>query len=95
VAKTILDLPTRILEIKQAHKIRLDQVVEFFTVPNTIDACAQALFRDVRGYNILLALEETGAHVEYLYERGFLGVDNLVEFEHSNGPVPILYKRIS
>jgi len=93
--RPILDLPARILEIKQAHRTRLEQVMEFFKTPNTIDACSQSLFMDVRGYNILLALEETGAHVEYLYERGRLGVDNLVEFEHSNGPVPVLYKRIS
>jgi glyoxylase-like metal-dependent hydrolase (beta-lactamase superfamily II) len=93
--KPIRDLPARILEIQQAHKTRLDQVLDFFRTPNTINACSHSPFGEVRGYNILLALEETGAHVEYLYERGLLGIDNLVDFENSNGPVPILYKRIS
>ena len=93
--KPILDLPARILAIQQAHKTRLDQVMDFFITPNTIDACSRSLFRDVRGYNVLLALEETGAHVEYLYERGLLSIDNLFDYENSNGPVPILYKRIS
>jgi len=69
--------------------------MDFFITPNTIDACSRSLFRDVRGYNVLLALEETGAHVEYLYERGLLSIDNLFDYENSNGPVPILYKRIS
>lgn len=92
--KPIRDLSTRISEIQQAHATRLDQVMKFFMTPNTINACSNSLFGDVHGYNILLALEETGAHVEYLYERGLLGIDNFTDYENSNGPVPILYKRI-
>lgn len=93
--RPIPDLSARILEIHQAHKTRLDQVMDFFITPNTINACSHFLFEEVRGYNILLALEETGAHVEYLYERGLLGIDNFADYENSDGPVPILYKRIS
>ena len=33
------------------------------------------------GYTILLALEETGAHVEYLYQRGFLELLNINDIE--------------
>ena len=29
------------------------------------------------------AIEEAGAHVEYLYQRGLLGIDNLDEIENS------------
>jgi glyoxylase-like metal-dependent hydrolase (beta-lactamase superfamily II) len=91
----ILDLQARIREIQQAHKTRLDQILDFFVSPNTIDACSQHLFKDVHGYNILLALEETGAHVEYLFERGLLRIENFTEYENANGPVPILYTRMS
>jgi glyoxylase-like metal-dependent hydrolase (beta-lactamase superfamily II) len=92
--KPIRDLSARISEIQQAHVTRLDQVMDFFKAPNTINACSDSLFGNVHGYNTLLALEETGAHVEYLYERGLLGIDNFTDYENSDGPVPILYKRI-
>jgi glyoxylase-like metal-dependent hydrolase (beta-lactamase superfamily II) len=92
--KPILDLPRRIVEIQVAHQARLAQVLDFFSTPNTINACSQFLFEDVSGYNILLALEETGAHVEYLYQRGLLGIDNLIEYENADGPLPVIYKRI-
>jgi hypothetical protein len=37
-------------------------------------------------------LEEAGAHVEYLYQRGLLGIENLGEMENSGAPVPIRYR---
>ena len=93
--KPIFNLSARIEEIQQAHQERLKNVLDFFNIPNTINACSHSLFSEVHGYNILLALEETGAHVEYLYERGLLGIDNLADLEKANGPVPILYKQNS
>jgi hypothetical protein len=51
------------------------------------------LFGETHGYNVLLALEEAGAHVEYLYQRGELGIENLQELAGSSGPVPIHYRR--
>ena len=53
---------------------------------------SQALFGEVHGYNVLLALEEAGAHVEYLYQRGQLGIENLDELESSPEPAPIRYR---
>jgi hypothetical protein len=38
-----------------------------------------------------LALEEAGAHVEYLVQRGRLGIENLAEYEGGDGPFPIRY----
>jgi hypothetical protein len=46
----------------------------------------------VRGYNVLLALEEAGAHVEYLYQRGLLGIENLEEVESAVQSLPIRYR---
>jgi hypothetical protein len=48
----------------------------------------------VHGYNVLLALEETGAHLEYLYKIGFIGIDNLQEVEANQNAVPIRYRRL-
>jgi hypothetical protein len=42
---------------------------------------------------VLLALEEAGAHVEYLYQHGKLAVHNLEELETEENP-PILYRRL-
>jgi hypothetical protein len=50
------------------------------------------LFPEVRGYNVLLALEETGAHVEYLAQRAQIGWENL-EATDGGCPVPLRYVR--
>jgi hypothetical protein len=42
---------------------------------------------------MLLALQETGAHIEYLYQRGELAVANLEEVENAQQPV-VLYHRV-
>jgi len=62
--------------------------------PRTIAEVSQFLFGEVHGYNILLALEETGAHVEYLYQRGLLEIANLDDLENTHQVVPIRYRRL-
>jgi hypothetical protein len=47
----------------------------------------------VHGYNVLLALEEAGAHVEYLYQRGLLYIENMDDLENGSGPGAIRYRR--
>jgi len=42
----------------------------------------------------LLALEEAGAHVEYLYEHGKLEIANLDEVDNGGGLAPIRYQTI-
>ena len=91
----ILNLPARLDAIKQTHTERLALVLEHLQQPHTISEVSQALFGEVHGYNVLLALEEAGAHVEYLYQRGLLGIDNLDELENSQVPVPIRYLGLS
>ena len=44
------------------------------------------MYPDRHGYDVLMALEEVGAHVEYLYQRGRLAVCNLDEVERENNP---------
>lgn len=93
----VLDLPNRIAEIKSIHYDRLQQTLDILRTPHTISEVSKALFKEVHGYNILLALEETGAHVEYLYQRGLLSIVNLQSIQNlSNhlfqGPVPLEYQ---
>jgi glyoxylase-like metal-dependent hydrolase (beta-lactamase superfamily II) len=91
----ITDLAVRIGEIRDLHHLRLEKVLSILSEPNTVAGVSQGLFGQVHGYNVLLALEEAGAHVEYLYQRGHLGIDNLQEVEASSLPVPIRYRRLS
>jgi glyoxylase-like metal-dependent hydrolase (beta-lactamase superfamily II) len=91
---TITDLEGRIDAIRTLHMQRLDKVLDFLSEPLTIAEVSKKLFGAVNGYNILLALEETGAHVEYLYQRGMLRIDNLADLEQGIGLIPIRYTRL-
>jgi glyoxylase-like metal-dependent hydrolase (beta-lactamase superfamily II) len=91
--KPIFDLQGRIHAIRQIHQRRLEQVLEMLEAPHTIDEISQMLFGEVHGYNVLLALEETGAHVEYLAQRALLRIHNLSDVDENHEPVPVLYQR--
>lgn len=88
----INDLFGRIEAIRRGHDERLRKVLGLLEETHTIAEVSLALFGQTHGYNILLALEETGAHVEYLYQRGLLGIENLGELESAAGPLPIRYR---
>jgi glyoxylase-like metal-dependent hydrolase (beta-lactamase superfamily II) len=90
----IYDLEKRIDEIRSVHRERLQRVLDLLASPHTIAEISKYLFGKVEGYTILLALEETGAHVEYLYQRGFLQITNLNELEDNTNLVPISYQCI-
>jgi len=89
--KPIENLERRITEIQSRHRSRLDEILALLASPHTIAEISDLLFGDVQGYNALLALEEAGAHIEYLYQRGLLGIENLGDLENTMGPVPIRY----
>ncbi|MBN1149126.1 MAG: MBL fold metallo-hydrolase [Anaerolineales bacterium] len=91
----IADLPARIDAIQQVHTQRLGQILQLLAKPHTIQEISQVLFGEVHSYNVLLALEEAGAHVEYLYQRGLLKIDNLDDFNNGAGPLPIRYRSVS
>lgn len=86
-------LPRRISEIKQIHRQRLDQILVLLVKPHTIAEISRSLFGEVHGYNTLLALEEAGAHIEYLCQRGLLGIANLTEVIADPG-LPIRYQTL-
>jgi glyoxylase-like metal-dependent hydrolase (beta-lactamase superfamily II) len=89
----ITDLPARIEAIRASHQRKLDRVLEICRQPATVQDVAHKLFSDVRGYDVLLALEEAGAHVEYLYDRGALALDNLDEVATAENPA-LRYRRL-
>jgi hypothetical protein len=40
----------------------------------------------VRGFHVLLAIEEVAAHVEYLYQHNRLAIANLDEYQREDNP---------
>lgn len=90
----IFNIEKRIDDIHELHQNRLQNVLDLLKEPKTIQEVSHSLFGDVSGYNVLLALEEAGAHVEYLYQRGVLAIENLSELESSAGPLPVYYRCI-
>lgn len=89
----IHDLQTRIdyLQSRIDTKIgRIKEIVRQANQPLTISEISKSLYRDKHGFDVLLALQEAGAYVEYLYERGYLRIVNLEEVEAEHDPV-ILY----
>jgi glyoxylase-like metal-dependent hydrolase (beta-lactamase superfamily II) len=90
----ITDLAGRISEIRSMHHQRLKLVEEILSQPHTVEEISFTLFGEVHGYNVLLALEEAGAHVEYLYQRGLLEISNLEELERGSQPVAIYYHHL-
>jgi glyoxylase-like metal-dependent hydrolase (beta-lactamase superfamily II) len=86
------DLPARIDAIAAHHHERLERVLEICAAPRSLLDVSRTLFGERSGYTRLLALEEAGAHVEYLFQRGELGIANLEEVAAQPNPV-ILYER--
>ena len=89
----ITDFYERIQVIRASHErklARLQEMIAEASRPCTISDLSKAMYPERRGYDILLALEEVGAHVEYLYQHGQLAVRNLEEVEREENP-PLQY----
>jgi glyoxylase-like metal-dependent hydrolase (beta-lactamase superfamily II) len=85
----IRDVYGRIEEIHTSHQRKLERVLDIVRQagePCTISDISKAMYPNRKGYEILLALEEVGAHVEYLYLHGHLAVRNLDEVEREDNP---------
>ena len=81
------DVPGRVAAIRAAHDERLGKVMDICRAPQSIAAISRALFGHVDSYHVLLAMVETGAHVEYHHQRGELIAANLEEIEATSRPV--------
>lgn len=71
----ILDLAGRIDAIEQLHVARLGRILDFASSPRTLSDISKELFPHASGYHRLLAVEEAGAHVEFLAQRGYLRIE--------------------
>jgi hypothetical protein len=87
----IEDIPARVGQIIEFHERRLARTMEICREPKTVSQIAREMFPNARDYHVLLALTETGAHIEYLHERGKLVVTNLEEIERERNPVPLYH----
>ena len=83
----IADLRTRVDEIAAFHRERLLKVRDLCETPRTIAEVSTSLFGKQEGYGTILAIEEAGAHVEYLHTLGKLRIANLEDVACTEDPV--------
>lgn len=86
------ELHRRIDETLAFHETRLEKTLALCDRPKSIKEVSLELFGERQDYHVLLAFLETGAHMEYLYERGRIGVTNIEEAELEYNPV-LLFQR--
>lgn len=87
------DVYGRVRQLQERLEAKLERILDIIRSaeqPVTISAISKAMYNDRHGFDVLLALQETGAYVEYLYDRGYLAIANLDEFEHNHNPA-LLY----
>jgi glyoxylase-like metal-dependent hydrolase (beta-lactamase superfamily II) len=83
----IWDLRARIDQIALFHRERLAKVAAICATPKTVVQVAHGMFGDQQDYSRILALDEAGAHVEYLHQLGQLKIANLDEVARAGEPV--------
>jgi hypothetical protein len=71
------NLESRIDEIRDLYEQRLEHTLKLTRQPATLAQVAAGLFKEPKGYHRLLALEEAGAYLEYLEQRGQVGLEDL------------------
>lgn len=89
----ISDLYRCIEQLETAQHQRIARAHDACTTPRTIAELTAALYPRSSEYDALLALQKTGAYVEYLDQRGALAVANLEEMIHDQQVAP-RYQRI-
>jgi len=82
------DLAARTRDIRRDHENKLERIRGIIRSAGalTMDEVSHRMYPKVEGWHELLAIEEVGAHVEYLYERGELRVVNVQELEDGGNP---------
>lgn len=87
------DVPQRAKDTIAFHEARLDKTLEALKQPKTVAETSVALFGERKHYDVLLALNEAGAHLEYLYERGLVVAINAEDVEKDEDPVLVYQAR--
>ena len=83
------DVYGRIEAIETSHARKLNRVLDIIgeaPEPVTISDISKAMYPDKHGYDVLMAIEEAGAHVEYLYQHASISVANLEQVEREDNP---------
>lgn len=86
----ITEFYERVAALHQSHERKLERVRDIIRraeTPLSIGEITRTMYPDSQHYEELLAIEEAGAHVEYLYQHGELSVANLDEVEREDNPV--------
>lgn len=89
----IENLHERIDNLQQRidHKLeRLLRTIRNADEPISTVEVSKRMYPDKHGFDVLLALQEAGAYVEYLYHRGYLAIANLEEYDADDNPA-LLY----
>lgn len=87
------DVYARIAALQERLAFKMERVLDIIRSaghPLTISDISKTLYPDKHGFDVLLALLEAGAYVEALYDRGYLAIANLDEFEQADNPA-LLY----
>lgn len=71
------DLGAAVATIEATQRQRIERIYAACREPRTLSELNAALYPRVGGYDALLALQKTGAYVEYLDQRGLLAIENL------------------
>jgi glyoxylase-like metal-dependent hydrolase (beta-lactamase superfamily II) len=72
---------------------KVEKVLSACGEPRTIYELAVIMYGELDGYSELLKLEQTGARIEYLNQRGLVMINNLDDLERDDSPV-LRYKRV-
>lgn len=81
------DVHWRAKDTIQFHEERLQKTLDALKEPKTVAQTSVALFGERHEYDVLLAMLEAGAHLEYLYDRGQIFAVNAEEVEKEQDPV--------
>lgn len=87
----ITDLPERIDITHKNILRRMSKIAGALAEPLPIAEICDAVYGKMEGYNLLLAVEKTGAYVEYFYEHGMIEIVNAEEVEQGE---PAKYRRL-
>jgi len=88
-------LRERVTAIRKDHEVKLERIRSLLAEAGTLtmDELSGRMYPWAEDWHELLAIEEVGAHVEYLYERGELAVANVAELESGAHPALVFQLR--
>ncbi len=78
---------------RQLAQEKVARVLEHCDEPRTIYEIALRIYGGMDGYSELLKIEQTGARIEYLNQRGMVMIENLTALEQEHSPA-LRYRRV-